>query len=75
VRRATGRWLIGCWDRCAPAPKACAHCWCVPMAGPPTCAVSALLRFSFQGSEVESRTTSRTRPYLAGKPKEETSMA
>jgi hypothetical protein len=44
------------------------------MVGRRTCAVSVLMRFSSQGSEVENSKTSRTRPYLAGKPKEDNSM-
>src|SRR5947209_14896636 len=45
------------------------------MDGQLMCAVSVLMRFFPQESEVESKTTSRTRPDLAGKPKEDNSMA
>src|SRR5262245_24807675 len=39
-----------------------------------TCAVSVQMKFLFEAGEVESKTTSRTRTDLEGKPEEDNSM-
>ena len=45
-----------------------------PRVGSATCAVSVQMKSLHNAGEVESKTTSRTRTYLEGKPEEDNSM-